>query len=260
MTTPLKVDVAALLKLADDWVNGRNRQNDGMAILRDVAVALRAEQERANQLDAEAMTARSLLGIVLDRCWPPGTTGPSIARRARAFLADEGQVTQHDDLSGPTEARYAIRFERKRANDAEEENARLRAQLATADEAHAHTQARLAEVEKALAACDKRRIEVELNIDENVEARNSAMFRAADLRVRLTETERALASFKDLAELRRVDLVAATKAEAEAIAAQAKAESEAASLRVEVTDLRRKVSEGETLVESLIAWAKKGRA
>lgn len=150
MTASTKRDVEALLREVDAWrgaiVGGGSRF--AADIMKDLAAALRAEQERANRLDAEAMTARSLLGIILDRCWPPGTTGPSIARRARAFLADEGQAPQHDDLSGPSEARYAIRCERKRVNDAEEENARLRAELATADEAQTLLRARLAEVER----------------------------------------------------------------------------------------------------------------
>lgn len=95
-----KHDVDALLQEVDSWTvdaHERGVMRGPVAIMRNLAAALRAERERADRLDAEAMTARSLLGIILDRGWPPGTTGPSIVRRARAFLAGEEQVWRHDD-------------------------------------------------------------------------------------------------------------------------------------------------------------------
>jgi hypothetical protein len=229
-TPAAKHDVEALLKLADDWVSGRNRQNDGMALLRDLAAALRAERERAEALASVArgrerasglaIDAHRHLRAVLDFMWPVGgwMTSPTVVQKARAFLAGDGQAPLHDDAreiellrkeladKGAALARMLERYEQARR------------EVLTEDEAHAHTRARLAEVERDLAATKERL----------ADAQHSFKRRADELDYLRAENRKALA-------------------------AQNRAESEAAALRAQLVDL-------ETAIRSLVDRVEKGRA
>lgn len=258
------VDVDALLRDADALHPGRAEAG----LVRGLAAALRAERERhadtarclgeseaqcrqeheraerlreaGEHVEGLWQSANGHLRAVLAHGWPDGTTAPEVVRKARAHLAGEEQAPAAKDWKALFEREGRASAEAgRRCVEAwdklhavgheliakERECANLRAQLATEDEAHAHTRARLAEVERE---------------------RDAGREYATELRGLWKEEQGKVDALREKLQV--------------ALAAQNRAEAGAATLRIEVTDLRRTVSEGETLVESLIAWAKKGRA
>jgi hypothetical protein len=237
---PQDGDAGTLLREADTWRFGLSARNGRTYndMIHDLAAALRAERERASMAvdeavwcrdhkrDAERLVdeARGHLRAVLDFMWP-SEGGPTVVQKARAFPAGEEQAPRPEDVSGPNQARYAIRCERKRANDAEKFATQLRAQLAAEAEAHAHTSAELADAKGGPAAAGREVERLQGVAREALAAQNRAESEAADLRGAL-DIER------------KAHEVTGRVASA----------------------LRTELEEAGQIVEKLTMWAKKGRA
>jgi hypothetical protein len=238
------VDVEALLRQADAcgfYPPGTGPK--GGTLVHRLAAALRAERERADKMTGVAnerireareatsaaashyvnvQHAHGYLRAVLAWGWPDGTTGPEPVRRARAFLRGEEQAPRHDDTR---------------------EIELLRKELADKGAALERMVERYERVTHDLSRMTNDRNEWKAVAEAIGPAFQNDITK---LRAELATEDEAATHLRAAAN--------------DALAAQNRAESEAAALRIEVTDLRRKVAEGETLVESLIAWAKKGRA
>lgn len=263
MTTPLKVDVEALLREAANVADTSVTYVARVKLIGDLATALRASQDH--------------LRAVLD-FFAPNVTFP-VVRDARAFLAGEEQVLQEADLETVLDDAEQARdcYRRKHLAACERisvlarEKAGLEKELADKSATLERMVERHERVTRELSRMTNDRNEWKAVADaigpafQNDLTKLRAQLATEDeaqthLRARLAEVERERDGFRDALKFEREFRSAQSNAAVAALAAQNRAESEAASLRSEVTDLRRKVSEGETLVESLIAWAKKGRA
>lgn len=216
------VDVDALLREADAWRFGLSARNGRTYndMIHDLAAALRAERGRANTWQKA------------------GEANDAHAHKALDLLSAVLDWGWPDGTTGPEPVRRAQAFLRGEEQATRHDDAR---------------EAMLRETELVLR-CEARESRVAVDKD----------LHPADI---ARELGRQLRSLRHDLSLARAQL--ATEDEAvthlrtaanDALAAQNRAESEAATLRIEVVDLRRKVAEGEALVDHLVAWAKKGRA
>lgn len=264
---PTAKSVDALLRDADALHPGRAEAG----LVRDLAAALRAERERhadtarclgeseaqcrqeheraerlreaGEHVEGLWQSANGHLRAVLAQGWPDGTTGPEVVRKARAFLAGEEQALRHDDTRELELLRKELADKSATLERMVERHERVTRELSRMTNDRNEWKA-VADAIGPAFQNDLTKLRAQLATEDEAHAHTQA---------RLAEVEKD----RDAERRTRIN---SYKVAQDALAAQNRAESEAASLRVEVTDLRRTVSEGETLVESLIAWAKKGRA
>lgn len=299
-TPAAKHDVDALLQEVERWLDGFGWHSDEsvpavrcrqiMRLLSYVAAALRAERERhedtarclGEAAAAEWQTRQAVdqayghLRAILDWGWPDGTTGPEPVRRARAFLAGEEQAPHRDDareieLLRKELADKGVALERMvdRVKSARES---LRQIFDAFEFGHGDiTNAEDVRTVVSTASGVRRLANCVIQVAQDRQKEHEALFeeRKAHTATRAklaTEDEAHAHTRAQLADAKGGLAAAGREVERlqgvtrEALAAQNRAESEAASLRIEVTDLRRKMAEGDAMVDQLVVWAKKGRA
>jgi hypothetical protein len=267
-----KPDVEALLRDAaafGRWAGIDIEQASGCtdvkALVANLAAAFRAERERHTdtarclgeavgaewQVRQVVDQAHGHLRAVLDWGWHDGTAGPEVVRKARAFLAGDGQAPRPEDdvtwlrrmwdeeVKAHTETQAADTAKMHEIGRLKSQLAgeranlsRLEAKLSAEDEAHAHTRAELADAKGGLVAAGREVERLQGVARETLATQNRV------------ESEVAGAKFRENLALRERDALT----------------NDYHAACAERDTLRAKLAEVDTMIAGLIAWAKKGRA